>query len=110
MLHTGYGCARFALSSGGLWWFLFSLLCVFLFISSWTKKPRFFWVNYPKYISLTGCKSLAYETAAESREEWWGCPQPVTVAGWIRTTRDQRAMVFVELNDGSGPGSLQVTP
>eukprot|EP00668_Euglena_longa_P046576 GGOE01062261.1.p1 GENE.GGOE01062261.1~~GGOE01062261.1.p1 ORF type:complete len:915 (-),score=214.20 GGOE01062261.1:93-2621(-) len=34
--------------------------------------------------------------------------QDVVVAGWIRTTRDQRAMVFVELNDGSGPGSLQV--
>uniref|UniRef100_A0A7S4GAY4 asparagine--tRNA ligase n=1 Tax=Eutreptiella gymnastica TaxID=73025 RepID=A0A7S4GAY4_9EUGL len=34
--------------------------------------------------------------------------QECVVAGWIRTTRDQRAMVFVELNDGSGPTGLQI--
>jgi asparaginyl-tRNA synthetase len=45
---------------------------------------------------------------AAERGEFPDAAQPVTVAGWIRTTRDQRAMVFVELNDGSGPGSLQI--
>eukprot|EP00670_Eutreptiella_braarudii_P004929 CAMPEP_0174288272 /NCGR_PEP_ID=MMETSP0809-20121228/19879_1 /TAXON_ID=73025 ORGANISM="Eutreptiella gymnastica-like, Strain CCMP1594" /NCGR_SAMPLE_ID=MMETSP0809 /ASSEMBLY_ACC=CAM_ASM_000658 /LENGTH=905 /DNA_ID=CAMNT_0015385349 /DNA_START=41 /DNA_END=2758 /DNA_ORIENTATION=+ len=34
--------------------------------------------------------------------------QEYVVGGWIRTTRDQRAMTFMEINDGSGPTGLQI--
>lgn len=32
----------------------------------------------------------------------------VTVAGWIRTVRDQKSFAFIELNDGSSLANLQV--
>lgn len=34
--------------------------------------------------------------------------QTITVAGWVRTIRDQANLTFVELNDGSCPGSMQI--
>ena len=33
---------------------------------------------------------------------------PVTIAGWVRTLRDSRAIAFIELNDGSGFKGVQV--
>ena len=32
----------------------------------------------------------------------------ITVAGWARTIRDSKAFGFIELNDGSNFGNLQV--
>lgn len=34
--------------------------------------------------------------------------QEVTVAGWIRTVRDQKSFAFIELNDGSTLANLQI--
>jgi asparaginyl-tRNA synthetase len=34
--------------------------------------------------------------------------QKVTVCGWVKTIRDQKAFTFVELNDGSCQGNIQV--
>ena len=34
--------------------------------------------------------------------------QETTVAGWIRTVRDQKSFTFIEINDGSTLGNLQV--
>lgn len=33
---------------------------------------------------------------------------PATVRGWVRTVRDQKSFVFIEVNDGSTFGNLQV--
>jgi len=32
----------------------------------------------------------------------------ISVCGWVRTMRDQKQVMFIELNDGSCPGGLQV--
>jgi len=32
----------------------------------------------------------------------------IRVCGWVRTMRDQKQVMFLELTDGSGPGGLQV--
>lgn len=34
--------------------------------------------------------------------------KPITLCGWVRTVRDQKNFAFIELNDGSTLGSLQV--
>ena len=34
--------------------------------------------------------------------------KPLTVCGWIRSLRDQKSFAFIEINDGSRLGSLQV--
>jgi len=36
------------------------------------------------------------------------CPGSVTIRGWVRTRRDSKAFSFIEINDGSCVGSLQV--
>jgi asparaginyl-tRNA synthetase len=34
--------------------------------------------------------------------------QTITVSGWVRTVRDQKAFAFIEINDGSTLGNLQI--
>ncbi|HSX14262.1 MAG TPA: asparagine--tRNA ligase [Chlamydiales bacterium] len=48
-------------------------------------------------------KNILYTDDPESLLE-----KEVTVAGWIRTVRDQKSFAFIELNDGSSLANLQV--
>ena len=34
--------------------------------------------------------------------------QKLTVCGWVRSVRDQKSFAFIEVNDGSRLGNLQV--
>lgn len=34
--------------------------------------------------------------------------QPITLAGWVRSTRDQKTFAFIELNDGSTLSGIQI--
>ncbi len=52
-------------------------------------------------------------TSTVSVKQLYRCPedftgQEVTVAGWIRTLRDQKQFAFINLNDGSFFGNLQI--
>jgi asparaginyl-tRNA synthetase len=50
-------------------------------------------------------KSINIKELYNSKQEWLG--KKVTVDGWIRTTRDSKAIAFIELNDGTFHRSLQ---